>query len=69
MNIKQQFDTISGSSKGLQPMGKGKRPLPQGGAPDPKQRIVRDQGKPYVFYPCFPVHKASIFFHMESYVS
>lgn len=48
INITQQFDTISGSSKGLQPMGKGKRPLPQGGAPDPKQRIVRDQGKPYV---------------------
>ena len=35
-------------------MGKSKRPLPQGGAPDPKRRKVRDQGKPYVATHVYP---------------
>lgn len=42
-------------------MGRGKRPLPQGGAPDPKQRIVRDQGKPYVATHVYPFIKLSFF--------
>lgn len=37
---------MSGSSKGLQPLNKGKRPLSPAGYPPPKQpRLMTDEGK------------------------
>ena len=51
-NWTKSNDTISGSSEGLQPVKKGKRPLPPGGIPDPKHpRLWKDEGKACVFSP------------------
>ena len=47
-------NTISGSSGGLQPVKKGKTPLPPSGIPDPKHpRLSKDEGKACVCYPYY----------------
>ena len=55
-------DTISGSSGGLQPVKKGKTPLPPSGIPDPKHpRLLKDEGKACVCYPYYVTLRCIIY--------